>query len=504
MNTSPYWIDTAKLPVFPRLNSDLHVDVVVIGGGITGITAAYLLKLAGLKVALLERDRFAAAETGHTTAHLTSVTDLRLQDLVKHFGRDKALAVWKSGETAIRLIHELVEHEKIVCDFQWVPGFLHAPVQDAKGDEVKMLRQEAEVAAELGIDAAFLDEVPLVKRPGVRFSNQAKFHPRKYLAALLQKIPGRGCHVFEKSEVEEMKDSPLSVKVDGKTIHAKNIIVATHVPLQGIAGTVGAALFQTKLAPYTSYVVGAKVPQGAVPEASFWDTNDPYYYLRVDRARGHDYAILGGQDHKTGQVKDTERNYCRVEKAMLKLFPQAKIDHRWSGQVIETSDGLPFIGETAPHQFVATGFSGNGMTFGTLGAMMACDYVKGRKNPWSEIFSVNRKPIHGGVWDYLKENKDYPFYFLKGWLSRSAANSTRGLKRGEGAIVVLDGNKVAAYRDDQGKLTKKSAVCTHLGCIVGWNPAEKTWDCPCHGSRFQPTGAVIGGPAETPLADVSV
>ena len=211
------------------------MDVVVVGGGITGVTAAYLFEKRWRKVVLLERDRFGAAETGHTTAHLTSATDLRLQRLVKHFGREQAVAVWKAGEAAIRLIHELVElREKIDCEFQWVPAYLHAPVWGARAGEKKMLRQEAAVAADLRIDAAFLEEVPLVKQPGVRFSNQAKFHPRKYLAALLKKMPGRGCHVFEKSEVSEMKDSPLSVTVDGKTIHAKHIFVATHVPLQGL------------------------------------------------------------------------------------------------------------------------------------------------------------------------------------------------------------------------------------------------------------------------------
>ena len=228
--------------------------------------------------------------------------------------------------------------------------------------------------------------------------------------------------------------------------------------------------------------MSAKIPKGVAPEASFWDTNDPYYYLRIDRARGHDYAILGGQDHKTGQAKGTETNYRKVANALLKLFPQAKIDHRWSGQVIETSDGLPYIGETADYQFVATGFSGNGMTFGTLGAMMACDYVKGHRNPWSELSPSNRKPIHGGIWDFLKENKDYPFYFLKEWLSKPGVRSPRDIKRGQGAIVVVDGKKIAAYRYNKVRLTKKSAVCNTSRLHRAMEPGREDVGLPL--SRF--------------------
>ena len=212
------------------------------------------------------------------------------------------------------------------------------------------------------------------------------------------------------------------VKANGHTIRCKFVVIATHVPLQGATGTVSAALFQTKLAAYSTYAVGAQIPKGSAPQASFWDTADPYFYLRIEHRKTHDYAILGGADHKTGQARDPERHYARVEKRLHQLLPKAKVDHRWSGQVIETNDGLPFIGETAPGQFVATGFSGNGMTFGTVGAMMAADAFAKRKNPWSQLFDVNRKKL-SGVWDYLVENKDYPFYMAKEWLAKPGASS---------------------------------------------------------------------------------
>lgn len=501
MNTTPYWSDTARSPKFLPLRSDLKVDVAVIGGGIMGVTAAYLLTKAGATVALLERERFAAGETGHTTAHLTCVTDARLYELVKDFGRDHARAAWDAGVAAIGQIHQTIEDEQLECEFHWVPGYLHAaPGSRAEADEITKLQEDARLARELGFDAEFLEKAPFVESPGVRFPNQALFHPQKYVAGLLKILKERGCQLFENTEASEIQVEPAVVRANGHSVDCKFVVIGTHVPLQGATGTVSAALFQTKLAAYSTYAVGARIPKGTVPQASFWDTADPYFYLRIDHRKTHDYAILGGADHKTGQTRDPERHYARVEKRLRQLLPQAKIDHRWSGQVIETNDGLPLIGETAPGQFVATGFSGNGMTFGTIGAMMAADAFARRKNPWSQLFDVHRKKL-SGVWDYLVENKDYPFYMARQWLAKPDASSLRGVKRGQGKIVLLGGSKIAAYRNDQGKLSLKSAVCPHMGCIVRWNTAEKTWDCPCHGSRFEATGEVMAGPAEAPLAD---
>ena len=502
MTRKSYWIGSASLPRFPKLARNLTVDVAVVGGGITGVTAAYLLKKAGRTVALLERDRCAKLDTGHTTAHLTYVTDLRLHQLVRRFGRDHAQAAWDAGRAALDQIHALVQDEEIACDFAWVPGYLHAPWKDPAKDEERQLREDARLAEELGFDAAYLDAVPFAGRAGVRFANQAKFHPLKYLAGLLRRLPGRGCHVFEHTEVSEVRDDPLAVAASGHTVHCDYVVIATHVPLMGKAGLVSATLFQTKLAPYSSYAVGAKVPRGAVPEALFWDTADPYHYLRVDRRPRHDYAVFGGEDHKTGQEADTDACFRRLEHTLAAILPEAAVDSRWSGQVVETHDGLPFIGETADRQFAATGFAGNGMTFGTLAGMMAADAALGRKNPWRELFDVRRKKL-GGAWDYLKENLDYPYYLLKDRLTAAEGKTLRSVRRGEGKILKLDGQRVAAYRDAGGKETTLSPVCTHLGCLVRWNPAEATWDCPCHGSRFRPTGEVLAGPAETPLEEVT-
>ena len=504
MDTTSYWIDSAPLPRFPSLEKTLEVDVVVIGGGLMGITAAYLLKKAGHTVALLERERCARVDTGHTTAHLTAVTDLRLHEIERAFGRPAAKAVWDAGSAAIDQIVKNIRAEDIMCDFRWVPGYLHAPLEGADEDDTQALRREAHAAEELGIAAEFTAEVPFFKLPGVKFPHQALFHPRKYLAALVQKIPGRGSHVFENAEAGEIEDEPLAVKVGEKKIRCGRIVMATHNPLMGTAGILGAALFQTKLALYTSYVLGAKLPPDLLPEASFWDTDRPYNYLRVERRRSHDYAIFGGEDHKTGQEPDTEAAYGRLERRFKKFIADARIDHRWSGQVIETNDGLPFIGELTEKQFGATGFAGNGMTFGTLGAMMAVDWVAKKRNPWIDLFEPGRKKLLGGTWTYLKENKDYPYYMVRDWLGGTEGKSLRSLKRGQGKILNLSGRKVAAFRDDDGEVMLCSPICTHLKCIVGWNDAERTWDCPCHGSRFKPNGEVISGPAEEPLEKLPV
>ena len=297
----------------------------------------------------------------------------------------------------------------------------------------------------------------------------------------------------------EVQEKPLAVTANGHTVTCDYLVIATHVPLMGKSGLLGAALFQSKLAPYTSYAVGAKLPKGTIPSALFWDTCDPYHYLRVDDHARHDYVILGGEDHKTGQVDDTEGCYHKLEHLLRRLVPKADINDRWSGQVIETNDGLPFMGESAEHQFVATGYAGNGMTFGTLAAIMASDAALGRKNPWQALFDVDRTKLLGGTWNYIKENLDYPYYMIRDRLSAAETKTLRGLRRGQGKIADLDGKRVAAYRDLQGAITTLSPFCTHMGCIVRWNSAESTWDCPCHGSRFKPTGEVLAGPAETPL-----
>jgi glycine/D-amino acid oxidase-like deaminating enzyme/nitrite reductase/ring-hydroxylating ferredoxin subunit len=487
------------------LDHDDHLDVLVVGGGITGLTAGYLLATAGRRVAVVERARCGSIDTGHTSAHLTMVTDARLSELASRLGKTHAQAVWDAGLAAIAEIDRIVRARRLDCDFAWVDGYLHAPGQPPDGDERPSLEADAALARELGFDAELLDEVPLTGGPGVRFSGQARIHPRKYLAGLVRAIEAAGGAVYEQSPVEfadQPDGGPIATRVNGFAVTCDDVVIATHNPLAGVAGVAGATAFQTKLALYTSYVVGGRVPKGRVPDALWWDTADPYRYIRVAPQADHDVVIVGGEDHKTGQVQDTPGCYARLEAVLRQLLPDAEVVARWSGQVIETPDGLPFIGQMAEHQYAATGFAGNGLTFGTIGGMLCADAILGRPNPWAELFAPDRKALGRELWDYVKENTSYPYYLIRDRFAGVKGRSLRAVARGQGRVIELDGETVAAYRDEDGAVSLRAATCTHMGCRVGWNPAEKTWDCPCHGSRFTPYGQVISGPAEAPLAPI--
>jgi glycine/D-amino acid oxidase-like deaminating enzyme/nitrite reductase/ring-hydroxylating ferredoxin subunit len=492
------WIEH-ELPRFPALETDIEVDVAVVGAGVTGITTAYLLRKAGVKVALIDRARVASTDTARTTAHLTYVTDQRLHELAKHWGKDAARTFWEGGAAAVDQIWSLVQETQADCDFRWVPGYLHEPTRQGAHADREKLEQDAHLAVELGFDAELVERVPHANRCGVRFPHQARFHPRKYLGALLRAIPGDGSHVFENTTFEEVDERTTAVRANGRTIRCNYLVVATHNPLAAGKGFLSATLFQTKLSLYTSYVLGAHLPPRAAPEALFWDTDHPYEYLRVDHRGDHEYAILGGEDVKTGQEENAEEVFRKLHRRLEERLPGGTVVHRWLGQVIETADGLPYIGESAPSQFIATGFSGNGWTLGTLAAMLARDRYLKRRNPWFDLLRVDRRPFHGGLWRYVSENVDYPYYFLRDRVAGADEGTFEEIARGAGRLLKWQGKKVAAYRGEDGALTVLSPVCTHLKCLVRWNSAGKTWDCPCHGSRFHPDGRVLSGPAGAPL-----
>ncbi len=495
------------MPRFAALDRNLSVDVVVIGGGITGATAAWLLREAGCSVALIDRDLAGQADTGHTTAHLTCVTDARLHELVRDFGEDGARAIWEGGAAAIARIGSIGARVGADCNFRQVEGYLHAPLGDARHaqrrDEIGRLQQDATLATRFGFDAQFVPAIPGHDVPGVRFGAQATFNPGRYLAALLRAIPGPRSHVFEQTAMVEIAQEPRRVLTStGHAIRCEFVVVATHNPQDGSLGALRASLFQTKLSLYTTYVLGAHLPAGTLPDALFWDTSDPYEYLRVEPRDGHQLVIFGGADTKTGQQSD-EHAFEMLEKRLAARLPAARVTRRWLGQVIETDDGLPFVGEHAPGEFIATGFAGNGFTFGTLAAMMACETFLGRSTPWDELLRVDRKPFHGGLWRYVRENLDYPRYLLGDRLT-SHVHDLAAVPIGEGRIVSLPQGKCAVYRGEDGHLSVHSAVCTHMKCLVHWNAAATTWDCPCHGSRFSTQGQVLSGPAQQPLPRVEV
>jgi glycine/D-amino acid oxidase-like deaminating enzyme/nitrite reductase/ring-hydroxylating ferredoxin subunit len=498
LNTSSYWADTTPTQAFPSLDRDLRVDVAIVGGGITGITAAYLLKSAGVNVAVLERSRCASGDTGYTTAHLTMVTDAPLTSLVKHFGRDTATAVWDAGLIAIDRIEEHVQTEAIDCDFRRVPGFLHEALAGA-GLPPSELERQVHAATELGFAASFVRQIAPLGVTGARFDGQGLFHPRKYLDGLLRAIHGDGSHVFEHTAVDDVNES-FTLRAGPHKVSCDYVVLGTHTPRVGKQGMVAATVMQSKLALYSSYAIAGRLPAGRIAPGLYWDTADPYHYLRVESQPGSDFAIFGGADHKTGQIEATAACYDSIERTLRRFAPTFELTHRWSGQVVVSVDGLPFIGETSPGQFVATGFGGNGMTFGTIAGMMARDAVLGRANPWREIFDPGRTSVRAGAWDYVRENTDYLYYLIRDRVASRHPRTLRNLRPGEGRVIDMDGRLVAASRDARGVLTLRSAICTHMGCEVHWNQAEMTWDCPCHGSRFKADGSVISGPADSPLS----
>ncbi|MEK7954356.1 FAD-dependent oxidoreductase [Luteolibacter soli] len=501
MNTEPLWLKDHQPSGYPPLGSDITVDVLVAGGGIAGVTAAYLIAKEGYSVALVERGLIGGRETGHTTAHLTYMTDTRLSDIVSAFSRDAARRAWEAGRDAIEFIATAVESEEIDCAFERVPGYLVCAEGSDLKKESALLRSEALVATQLGFPTHFIELGPVTRRPGIFCEGQAKFHPVQYLRALAQRAVESGALIFENTELGEFPDEAGKAAAGSHTITFKHVFIATHVPLQGDASTLGAASFQTKLALYSTYAVGAGMPKGALAPMIWSDTGDPFLYLRIERGEETDYCILGGEDHRTGQEDDTGHCFQRLEERLLKWFPDARLADRWSGQVVETVDGLPFIGPTSDQQFIATGFSGNGMTFGTAAALMFRDHLKGVTNPFSELFSAGRKTA-SALGTFLSENKDFPVRLVTDRLEVEEGDPEK-VAPGEGKVLEHGGHRLAVYRSENGELTRCSAVCPHLGCIVAWNPAEATWDCPCHGSRFEAMGKVIAGPAEDSLERLS-
>ncbi|HET7768557.1 MAG TPA: FAD-dependent oxidoreductase [Chloroflexota bacterium] len=493
------WLATAPDEAqFAPQDGDLAVDVAIVGGGIAGLTAAALLKKEGRTVAVIEKDRIAGGETGHTTAHLTEVVDTRYRTLEQDFGEAEARLVAQSSRDAIARIEAFIHEHAIECGFRRVPAWLYAERQE----DVDSLLEEREAARRAGMDVQYIGHLPLPfpVKGALRFENQAEFHPREYVLPLARTIPGDGSRVFERTHVHDVEDGArCKVKTSGGVITARDVLVLANVPVHE------RLFLHTKLYPYRSYAVASRVEEEL--EGLFWDTESPYHYTRTQRTRDGVMLIVGGEDHKTGTDDKTDERYAKLESYAIDRFAHVgfkRAEYRWSGQIIETADGLPYIGRSpnAEHVWVGTGFSGNGMTLGTLAGMLLTDLAQGRENAYAALYNPSRvKPLAAAV-TYLSENVDFPRYFIQDRLLRVnvEAKALEEVGSGEGKIVQLRGEKLAVYRDDGGEVHALSPVCTHLACEVSWNRAERSWDCPCHGSRFSIDGEVINGPAIAPLA----
>jgi glycine/D-amino acid oxidase-like deaminating enzyme/nitrite reductase/ring-hydroxylating ferredoxin subunit len=492
----PLWLTRPGMPYQP-LAGDVETDVAIVGAGITGLTAAFHLLEAGRRVLILERDRIGSGETGHTTAHLTEMVDARYKDVTEDFGQDAARLVGESSRLAIDEIERLASTLAINCRFERLDGYLYTE----RSRDMGAIEEEAEAAGRAGLDVEMTRELPLPFKTagGLRIPDQAQFHPIAFLRGVAAYLATQGVTIAEQSMGREVHDGdPCRVVTDTGVVRAKDVIVAAHVPVSN------RVLLHTKITAYRSYAIAARIASAAAPRGLFWDTDDPYHYARTYSSGRSTYLIVGGEDHKTGTVSDTEESYVRLDEYMRERYSVNAVSHRWSGQIIEPVDGLPYIGRNAlsSHLHVATGYSGNGMTFGVLAGLMLSDQILGRANKYSDLYAATRITPLASAADYLTENLDYPVYFIADRLTSYDTEPGRPEKlgRASGGIFTIDGEKHAIYRDVEGRLHGLSPVCTHLGCDVRWNDAERTWDCPCHGSRFAPDGRVINGPATADLA----
>ena len=492
--TTSIWMATSPLEARPPLATDATVDTCIVGAGISGLTTAYLLATQGRSVLVLDDGKIASGETSRTTAHLVTALDDRYYHLEQLHGERGARLAAQSHAAAIDLIENIVSAENIDCDFERLDGYLFVPPDES----VDQLEEELEAARRAGVDVEQVARAPLSTfdtGPCLRFARQAQFHPLKYLSALARAIEARGGRIANGTHATEIEDgTPARVlTANGFTVSANSVVVATNTPVSN------RFVIHTKQAAYRTYVIGVRAQRGAIPTALYWDTPDPYHYVRLYLADDHDVLIVGGEDHKTGQSDDHEARYAHLETWTRERFPVQDLEFRWSGQVMEPIDSLAFIGRNPGDKniYIVTGDSGNGMTHGTLAGILLSDLIGRRENAWETLYDPSRKSLRAAG-EFAKENLNVAVQYAD-LVTGGDVDRARAIPKGSGAIIRDGLRKIAAYRDDQGQVHECSAICPHLGCVVDWNNAEKTWDCPCHGSRFDPFGRVINGPANRGL-----
>jgi glycine/D-amino acid oxidase-like deaminating enzyme/nitrite reductase/ring-hydroxylating ferredoxin subunit len=503
------WFEQVDVPQFMPLDGNRECDVCVIGAGIAGLSVAYQLLQAGRSVIVINDKQIGDGQTGRTSAHLSSEWDDRYFDAERELGQEMTKLIYDSHSRAIDEIEAIAQRENIDCDFQRVHGWLFLDPTTKESDldeELKAAHRagfgDSERQPRLPIDG--FDPVPCI-----RFGRQAEFHPMKYISGLARAITARGGRIFCGDRVVDVQGNDKknnqrckTTTQHGSIVTSNAIAVCTNTPAP-INDWMG---IYTKQSPYRTYMLAAKIPAGSIPHALYWDTADPYHFVRVQRVTDQNYELLliGGEDHKTGQKDDRAASFARLEdwaRAHFKML--GEIAYRWSGQVQEPIDGVAFIG-LSPHKlpdvYVATGDSGMGLTHGTIAGMLIRDLILGNPNAWTKLYDPSRKTA-GAVTEFLKENLNAAEQYVK-YATPGEVSTAEEIRPGTGALMRDGLKKLAVYKDESGATHKCSAICTHLGCIVSWNDVEKTWDCPCHGARYDPMGKVVMGPAVADLSPV--
>lgn len=496
------WMTTTEAPQRPSFEGEDHYDVAVVGAGITGLTTALLLKRAGMNVAVLEMGTVGQGVTGFTTAKITSLHQLVYADLVDRHGTDRAGIYGAANEAAIAQIAELVDTYRIDCAFER----RRAATWTADADLVDKVRREGDIAQRLGLPAHVTDalDLPFPVRAAVVFDNQAQFHPRKYLLGLADVIDGDGSAVFEHSRVVGLRPAtPNRLTVTSRPsgdaerkgiVTADDVVIATQLPFFDLGG------FFAKAHPKRSYLVSA-VADGPVPESMSISAGSPARSLRTYDEEGRRRLLVGGESHRPGAAADERSHWDRLETWAREHFALGSVDHRWSAHDYTPVDGVPYVGQLtllSRHLWTGTGYRKWGMTNGTVAAMILAGLVTGQHHPWAATFNAQRITVRASARSFVEENAKAGYHFVRDRVGLPGMDAVDDLEDGDGVVVRVDGRATAVSRHGD-RLRSVSAVCTHLGCHVAWNRAEQSWDCPCHGSRFDAEGAVIQGPATRDL-----
>lgn len=493
------WLLSRAPQSYARVGGHRTTDVIIIGGGITGLTTAALLKQRGFQVVVLEAHRLAEGATGYTSAHLTTAFERSYVELARALGIEPLRQLVAARRQSIEAIARLAHTYDIDCDFQSLPGYWTATTPE----QMARLRDELEVVRAVDATTAWSDDVPNgLGLAAIRFAEQAAFDPVQYVRGLARVVHGDGSVVFENSPVVAVEDGErVTVRTADAELRANAVVLATHTPI-------GRNVVHAEMVPYRSYVASCELaPDAAFPRALIWDLDTPYHYARPVRSlEGEPLVLIGGNDHKTGETHDTHRHYAELEAFARTRYGIREVNNAWSTELFETCDGLPFIGASPGEKnvWIACGYGGDGLTWGTLAAHVLTDAIAGTPHALATQLSPTRLPSLSGSKRLIADNLHIAAHFVKDRLRQGDIASVHDLKPGHGALVTIGGHKIAAFRETSGTLHTFSAACTHMKCIVQWNKSEQTWDCPCHGGRFSATGAVISAPPTKPLTPVDI
>lgn len=489
-----YWMASTTQKDYQVLDHDISVDIAIIGGGFVGISTAYMLGKEGFRIAILEADHILQGTTGHTTAKITSQHGLIYSKIKSQMSEEFAKQYADANETAIKTIEGIAKENNIECDLSTQSAY-DFTYRDGYVDKIS---EEVKVASSLGIKAVYLEEIPLPFKikAAVRFDNQAQFHPRKYLIPLAEKISQQGCQIYEQSRVVNIEEGDRYILITnkGKKVSAEKIIIASHYPCYNKAG-----MYFARLWPDRSYVLAVKVKE-KYPGGMYITAEEPGRSVRSQKSDDGELVIIGGEHHKTGQGEDTEKHYEALVGYSNENFTVEDIPYRWSTQDCMTLDSIPYIGHftsDTPNMYIATGFGKWGMTNSTVSSLILRDLIVNGESPWQDVYNPSRQTITTSAKTFVVENLNVAKELIK--RKTSSLPEDVEIKAGEGKVIKAEGDRAGAYRDKQGTLHIVNTTCTHMGCELMWNSAEKSWDCPCHGSRFSYEGDIIEGPAVKPL-----